>query len=132
MKSLRTRRGSNATEFVLSLPLLLIMASGIIDLSWYLVQYNAAVNAVREGARAGAAAAPDANPVSQANAAALNAASVYGLSESVTCTETTLPLASRTAYRCATQFSFTPLFGFPGVPLPGEVSYALTMMGQVQ
>ena len=133
MNASRTKRGSNATEFILTLPLLPIMASGIIDFSWYLVQYNAAVNAVREGARAGAAAPPDStpDPVAQANAAAANAAAVYNLNETVTCVAETLT-SQLAAYTCSVEFDFTPLVGFPGVTPPSNVSYTLTMMGQIQ
>lgn len=50
----RYRRGANAVEFALTLPLIVIILSGVIDLSYYLHLQYSMINAVSQGARAGA------------------------------------------------------------------------------
>jgi Flp pilus assembly protein TadG len=54
-----SRRGSNAIEFALILPVLLILVAGVVDLGQLLYLADATVAAVAEGARAGALADPD-------------------------------------------------------------------------
>lgn len=50
----RARRGSNAVEFALTLPVILVILSGTVDYGYYLhLQYHM-VNAVSQAARAGA------------------------------------------------------------------------------
>lgn len=52
------RRGATAVEFVLTLPLLLILLAGVVDLGQYLFLADSVAAAVAEGARAGALANP--------------------------------------------------------------------------
>lgn len=52
----RSRRGSQAVEFALVLPVLLTLTAGIVDYGWYYSTELTVIHAVREGARAGAAA----------------------------------------------------------------------------
>jgi Flp pilus assembly protein TadG len=51
----RTRRGSAATEFAILLPLLVMMFSGMVDLSWQLSRYQHLVRVTRDAARVAAA-----------------------------------------------------------------------------
>jgi Flp pilus assembly protein TadG len=50
----RSRRGSQAVEFACSLPILMLFAAGICDLSQYLYVTEGMVAAVASGTRAGA------------------------------------------------------------------------------
>jgi Flp pilus assembly protein TadG len=52
-KSRPTRRGSQAVEFALVLPLLVALAGGILDYGWYYQQFLAALHSTREGGRFG-------------------------------------------------------------------------------
>lgn len=54
-----SRRGNQAIEFALLLPLLLILISGIVDLGQYMFVADGLVNAVSQGGRQGALADPD-------------------------------------------------------------------------
>lgn len=53
------RRGADAIEFALLLPVLLAVTSAIVDYGWYYSQELSMVAAVREGARIGATVDPD-------------------------------------------------------------------------
>lgn len=49
----RKRRGANAVEFALTLPVIIFILSGVVDYGYFLhLQYNM-INAVTQGARAG-------------------------------------------------------------------------------
>ena len=66
------RRGATAVEFVLTLPVLLILLAGVVDLGQYLFLSDAVAAAIAEGARAGALANPKKgeDPLAIARAAA--------------------------------------------------------------
>ena len=64
-----TRRGSQAVEFALVLPILLMMISAAVDVGDYLGRNRALVEAAADGARAGAADADDPAGVAEATAA---------------------------------------------------------------
>jgi len=66
-----SRRGVNAVEFAIILPVLLTFAFGIIDLGWAHMLRNGASSAAAAGARAGALTSQDADPNAKAAAAAL-------------------------------------------------------------
>lgn len=55
MSPRRPRRGIAAVEFALWLPLLVLLLSAIVDLSWYMSRKRAVVRASHDGARTGAA-----------------------------------------------------------------------------
>ena len=48
------RRGSSAVEFALTLPILILLFMGTVEFSFYFVEENMLLNAVRDGARYGA------------------------------------------------------------------------------
>lgn len=50
----RSRRGAAATEFGLWLPILAVLISGVLDISWMMSRYHNVVRAARDGARVGA------------------------------------------------------------------------------
>ena len=66
-------RGSVLIEFVLVLPIFLLLLLGAIDWGWYFVLRQTAVNATREGARAGSVQ----NDLASADAAARLAVANY-------------------------------------------------------
>jgi Flp pilus assembly protein TadG len=58
MSSLTSRRGAQAIEFGLLLPVLMMIVSAIVDYGWYFNQRELFVTAVRDGARTGAVTKP--------------------------------------------------------------------------
>jgi hypothetical protein len=66
----RTRRGANAVEFALVLPVLLTFLFGVIDLGWAYTLRHAASSAAAAGARAGALTSQEGDPNGRAVAAA--------------------------------------------------------------
>ena len=105
---LRQQRGTSTLEFVVVLPCLLIIFLAGLELSRAWLTVNIATNAVREGARTGAASNPvlsGSNPVSYAfdNTTALarlntvlSSANITPTSVSVTCTPAASPPAGTT------------------------------------
>lgn len=59
----RSRRGANAVEFAILLPVFVLLVGGSIDLSWYMVQRGAMRTAIARGCRAGSLVDPGANQV---------------------------------------------------------------------
>lgn len=53
------RRGANAIEFALILPIFVTLMMGVIEYSWFFFQRSTVVNAVRDGCRAGAVIPPN-------------------------------------------------------------------------
>ncbi len=56
---MRSRRGAQAIEFALGLPIMVMLVSGTVDLSWYLHLKHGVVNVAGQAARAGAAVDPE-------------------------------------------------------------------------
>lgn len=46
-------RGAEAIEFAVTIPILLVLLSGMVDFAWYFSQQRELIAAVREGARTG-------------------------------------------------------------------------------
>jgi Flp pilus assembly protein TadG len=67
----RRRRGANAIEFALVMPVLFAIVTGMMDYSWIFMLRNGAMNAARVGARAGAITAQGDDPDGAAAASAL-------------------------------------------------------------
>jgi Flp pilus assembly protein TadG len=66
----RSRRGAQAVEFALSLPMLFVLLAGIADYGWYYSRSLSVVEAARDGARAGAAQTTMGNVCTTARTAA--------------------------------------------------------------
>ncbi|MBA2319755.1 MAG: pilus assembly protein [Deltaproteobacteria bacterium] len=78
MRKLRSsRRGSNAIEFALTLPIFVILLSGMIDFSWYFFTGWRVSSAVREGVRVASLTPLYDDPVSRATTAVSNAGTAY-------------------------------------------------------
>jgi Flp pilus assembly protein TadG len=54
-----SRRGSQAVEFALTLPILSRLRLGLVDYGWYFLRQSMVVNSVREAMRLGAMQTPD-------------------------------------------------------------------------
>lgn len=59
---MRSRRGASAIELAMVLPLLVYVAMGTVEYSWFLYQRTQVVHAVREGVRLAAVSELDASP----------------------------------------------------------------------
>lgn len=67
---MRSRSGSAAVEFALILPVLLVLTLGIMDWSWYLIEYQKVLSAAQAGVRTGAQTSIDDDPAADAETAA--------------------------------------------------------------
>ncbi len=50
---MRIRRGASALEFALTLPIVMVVLTGILEYGWYLFQLSNVVHALRDGTRIG-------------------------------------------------------------------------------
>lgn len=73
------RRGANAVEFALILPVLLALLTGIMDYGWVYLLQHVATTAAREGAREGAVTPQDQGPEARATTAATAAWTRFSL-----------------------------------------------------
>jgi hypothetical protein len=118
------RRGSQAIEFALILPLLLVVLFGIIEYGWYFSKELSALNLVRDAARVGATADVAVAPT-EASEYALARWSGAGLSgvPSVTVNQQGVP-----PQRMLTLEVSGPHEALTGlIPVPDTVGGALTM-----
>ena len=79
MRRSSNRRGSNAIEFALTLPVFVILLSGVIDFSWYFFAGWRVSSAVREGIRVGSKTPMSAGPAAVAASVADDAGVAYSL-----------------------------------------------------
>ncbi|MBA2319754.1 MAG: pilus assembly protein [Deltaproteobacteria bacterium] len=75
----KRRRGSNAIEFALTLPLFLLLLSAVMDFSWYFFTTWRLSASLREGARIGSVTPNADDPVSTAEDEAEDRGVGYGL-----------------------------------------------------
>ncbi len=128
----RSRRGNSAVEFALTLPILVLLLAGVIDLGQFMFLNDALVNAVSQGARAGAMANEDATPTPEDPLAIAEevteetwaASEVDGVLTVVA--STWVDTADGAAHvRVTGTVPFTGLFGI--LTLPASVSYESTV-----
>ncbi len=50
----KTRRGTTLTEFALWMPIMLVLMSGMLDITWFMTRFHVVQRATRDGARIGA------------------------------------------------------------------------------
>jgi hypothetical protein len=62
LPSLGDRRGVAASEFALTLPILLLLVGGIMDVSWLIITKTSLVQAARDGVRRAVPLSLDADP----------------------------------------------------------------------
>jgi len=124
---LRRRRGSNAVEFALTLPILITLLLGLVDYGWFFLRQALIVNAAREAVRAGSLQSPadtDASGqcstcIDEAKADFQTLLTAYGIPVAPGLVNPTVVAVSGTcALSLAPSIPFTPLAGF--VPTPAE------------
>ncbi len=123
------RRGASATEFALTLPVLMLITSAIVDYGWYLGQSTNVMNAAREGLRVGVQVPFDGGPDAEAEQWAETLLQGYGIGcgATVTCTitGTVTTVESYDALMLSVAVPFSPLVGM--VPIPETLHVELTM-----
>lgn len=124
-RGLCERRGSQAVEFALILPVMLTMLMGVIDYGMYFSQDLAVVTAARDGARDGATATT--SPASQASATALSRVRAGGVAYATAAQVTTT--LTGTAPNCAVTVAVSiPYQAVTGlVPMPAALRTSATM-----
>lgn len=113
----RSRRGVTAIEFVLVFPLLLTVAFGLIDWSWYMYENLTVETAAQRGARMGAGVKVADGPEAAAVTAVRKRLAVYGLDDgtaSVSATRVTRTYGN--VIEVQVSVPFTPLVGLVRVP----------------
>lgn len=122
----RARRGSNAIEFALILPVLIAVLLAIAEWGWYFNQQIGVQTAVREGTRAGAVCAQEDDPPTVAEARARAALAELGLdATTATISVTTSGTSPDELLTVELAVPYEALTGF--VPAPGVLGGSLTM-----
>lgn len=125
----RSRRGNNAVEFALTLPLLVLLLAGVIDLGQFMFLNDGLVNAVSQGARAGAMANEDAttpeDPLAIAEEVAEETWAAADLNGTLTVTATQVGATPNAYVRVDGEVAFSGLFGI--LTLPADITYSHTV-----
>lgn len=127
----RNRKGSNAVEFALSMPILAILLLGVMDYGWMFTRTQAVVAAAREGARAAALDSGNTgDPEGACSARGVSALTDLGYNASDITVTPTLNAGTGTEtdprrLTCTVTFAYEPLIGF--VPGPSQLQAALTV-----
>lgn len=121
------RRGAAAVEFALTLPVVIVVATAILDYSWFLNRSADVLTAVREGTRHGTTIEQEDDPVTEAISHTETALGTYGLSCSGGCDiEAQLnDLDGITTLTVQTRVPYEPIVGL--VPTPENMGATLTM-----
>lgn len=117
----RTRRGSQAVEFALLLPILVTLFAGMVDFAQYLFLADGVVAAVGEGARAGAAASASEDPSALATQVAQTSWANAGLPGTLELNVQFQGSAPDQWIVVGGSVAYAAWFGFIG--MPGTVSY---------
>ncbi len=126
----RNQRGSNAVEFALTLPVLVVMLSGLIDYGWYFSQHQAVLSAVREATRAGTLAGEDEDAAAIAIARAQEALTQAGLNGGAATVDVDfLGAAPNLLIEVDVSVPFSPLMGT--LALLGDHTYPPTLNGRL-
>lgn len=124
------RRGSNAVEFALTVPILLAVAGGAIELGWFMTLKMAMVDATREAARTAATSDDDMVPATRGRVAgelAWAAADVVPVVP--TFTLTTSGACPNAMWTAVGTMPYPGLWTALGIPTPGTVSHTVVMRG---
>lgn len=123
----RRRRGSQAIEFALVLPVLCILGAGVVDLGQYMFLQDGVTAAVAQGARVGALsdAAEGEDPIANAQAAATTAWTTSDMPGTLTVTATLVGSAPDQRIVVDATTPFTSWFGF--VTFPANITYRATV-----
>ena len=122
----RSRRGSNAVEFALILPILITLLAGIVEWGWTLNQQMMVLQAAREGARAGVSTPRDDDPETAAQARVVQSLNDMGLNGSAaTVTVSIVGAYPDELLQVNLALPHQPIIGL--VPMPVDLKAALTM-----
>ena len=114
------RRGANAVEFALVLPLMLALITGAMDIGWYFGSAHAVEHAAILGARAGALAnageEDNSDPVQVAETTAKEIAAAYPIFGSSVTASASLLMGPPQTLKLTVTAPYEPLMGL--VPLP--------------
>lgn len=120
------RRGSNAVEFALILPILITLFAGIVEWGWTLNQQMMVVQAAREGARVGASTPRDEDPEGAASARVVESLNDMGLNGGAASVTATITGAyPDELIQVTLALPHQPIIGL--VPIPVDLKAALTM-----
>lgn len=116
------RRGANALEFALLMPLYLMLIGGMIDFGWWFYNQSALDSSLHLGCRYGSTLDPDTDRVALPTNTVLTRTRIENLfaSSGVACVncavtvEPTLFDVPRHSLRCTIANDYTPLFGLTG------------------
>lgn len=128
MRRLRLpRRGASAVEFALTLPIVMLIISAVLDYGWFLAQDANVLHAVREGARVGVAVPLDDGPDTAAINHTTQILEVMGIGCGSGCevTATIGTTATLDVMTVRAVIPYDPLLGI--VPVPVELRSELTM-----
>ena len=122
----RRRRGSNAVEFALILPILITLFAGIVEWGWTLNQQMMVVQAAREGARAGVSTPRDDDPETAAQARVVQSLNDMGLNGGAAVVTVSIVGAyPDELLQVNLALPHQPIIGL--VPIPVDLKAALTM-----
>ncbi|MEZ4321456.1 MAG: pilus assembly protein [Myxococcota bacterium] len=124
----RTRRGGNAVEFALTLPIYVAILSGVVDFGWYFNQRMVVTMAGRDAARAASLVPLGGNVETEGEAQGNASLQASGLSGTVDCT-----LAGTSPDQevsCSVTVPFVPLIGL--APNPNDLLSRITMRMEEQ
>jgi Flp pilus assembly protein TadG len=122
----RRRRGSNAVEFALILPILITLFAGIVEWGWTLNQQMMVLQAAREGARAGVSTPRDDDPESAAQTRVVQSLNDMGLKGSAAAvTVNIIGAYPDELLQVDLALPHEPIIGL--VPMPVDLKAALTM-----
>ena len=122
--SKRNRRGGNAIEFALCMPVLIMILTGIMDYGWFFTQQHSVLAATRVGARTGSTASATESPAVLAKTATEAALTNSGFS-GYTVTTGITGVAPDQVVTVSASVPFTELVGM--VPKPDAIIASLTM-----
>lgn len=121
---MQLRRGNNAIEFALILPVLLTLIFGAMEYSWYFVQYEAVARSASQGARAGSqiklSLGPTTTATSVAKSTLSSSFSSLGSSASVTST-----VSGGNTINVTITVPYKPLVRY--LPTPASLTYSSSM-----
>ena len=133
----RFRRGGNAIEFALLLPVFIALLAGIFEFGWMFFMRSTVIRAVQHGCRAGAVIPPTDLPSPQdvAKAAMANYLSTFDIacrSEDDRC-EATVEADGESPYetlQCKLVMAYDPITGL--VPAPEQLSSTSVVLFELQ
>ncbi len=120
-------RGIASLEFVIILPVLLILLFGVMEYGWMLTKSGEVVNAAREGARAGARADATDADINSVIDARMTLAGMGGAGYTTTITPAAVVGDPVTVQVTVPYDGNVELIGFFLIPVPGSLQASVSM-----